>query len=98
MHGLLELQLLAIWAIFLVNEMETKFKQLEKFWDYLTCVELLFQVGVVDKSLKSNLLSFKRGRDNVAHYLTNQFKKNKTKLSIRTLNDQFKKGFYLIRN
>ena len=57
--------------------MDDKFKPLEKFWDYATSLELLFQCGVTDLSLRSNLCAFKTGRDTVAHLITNQFKKSK---------------------
>jgi len=90
LHGALESQLFALWAIFLHNNLQEKFVPLQKFWGFLDCIDLLEQVNVLDKNTISKLLAFNTGRNYIAHFMTNRFKLKKT--SEKALIDQFGKG------
>lgn len=92
LHGYLELQLYALWSIYLIHKLDDKFVPLEAFLDYTATAEVLHQVGVIDKKLRDELRAFKTGRNTVAHLITNKFKKQSKKISNKALSDQFKKG------
>lgn len=90
LHGAIEAQLLALWTSFLMLSLKEKFKPIQKFWDFKDSIELLKQVGILNDDLKSKLCAFKTGRDNVAHLITNKFRK--VPITDKALDDQFKKG------
>jgi len=95
LHGALEAQLFAIWGLFLMSTLGEKFTRLGKFLDLKDSIELLKQVNIINQTLESNLLAFKKGRDNVAHLLSNKFMKRT--IRDKTLDDQFKKGVYAFK-
>ncbi len=86
----LEEQLFTLWTIFLIKSLDQEFKPVRKFWPYLDSIELLQEAKIIDQSIFSELKSFKRGRDLVAHYYTNQFLKKK--IDSKKLDDHFNKG------
>ncbi|MCE9653054.1 MAG: hypothetical protein K8Q89_08390 [Nitrosarchaeum sp.] len=90
LHGALEAQMFALWAIFLSNSLQHKFTPLQKFWGFSDSIDLLKQVNLIDQHLNSKLCAFKKGRDDVAHFMTNKFKLKQ--ITEKSLVDQFQKG------
>lgn len=90
LHGAIEVMLFSIWALFLAKTLGKDLKPLNVFWDFSESIELLLQLNLINKTHKSSLLAFKKGRDTLGHLMTNQFRSKK--ISDKALDDQFSKG------
>lgn len=90
LHGAIEVIMFNIWVIFLVKTLDKKFESINEFSDFKTNLKILKQIGFIDHSLYSKLQAFKKGRDAVSHFMTNQFLKKKINSS--ALLNQFNDG------
>jgi len=86
----LEYQLHRIWIGYLVNSSERSRPPTESL-GLKTYAEILWQVGYVTASQRSNLTAFQKGRNTIAHYTAKHFQ-IKGHPPDKILEDQFKKG------
>ena len=81
-----------LWTIFLLSSTRTKFNPLnESSLELKTYTEILWQIGYISTSQRSDLRAFQKGRNTVAHYVSKHFH-IKGHPSEKSLKDQFKKG------
>ncbi len=88
---ILEFQMINLWAIFLLSSTRTKFNSLEELsLGFNTYTEILWHIGYISASERSDLKAFQTGRNNVVHFVGNHLKKGHP--SDKSIIDQFKKG------
>ena len=85
----IELQMHHLWGYFLLHSTR-KFKLHEESLGFKTYIEILWQIGYISSSQKSNLKAFQAGRNTIAHYASKHLQKGHPSYEI--LKDQFKKG------
>ena len=88
---ILELQTINLWTIFLPSSTRTKFNpHKESSLGLKTYTEILWQIGYISTSQRSDLRAFQTGRNTVAHYVSKHLHKGHP--SEKSLKDQFRKG------
>lgn len=88
---ILEFQMINLWTIFLLSSTRTKFnRHKELALGLKTYTEILWQIGYISESQRSDLKAFQTGRNNVVHYVGNHLQKGHP--SEKSLKDQFRKG------
>ena len=89
LEAVLEFQMHLLWQFFLSNS--TKELNLsDESLGFPTYTEILWQIGYISTSQRSDLKAFHIGRNTIVHYVSKHFQKGHP--SDKTLDDQFKKG------
>ncbi|MDH3313837.1 MAG: hypothetical protein OEM28_11945 [Nitrosopumilus sp.] len=86
----LEYQLHNFWIRYLINTSD-KSQLPRKSLGLITYAEIMWNIGFLTTSQKSDLLAFQKGRNVIVHYTSKHFQ-IKGHPSDETLGDQFKKG------
>jgi len=88
--SVLELQMNHLWQYFLLHSTR-KLEPLEELFELKTYTEILWQIGYISTSQRSDLKAFQKGRNTIVHYAPKHFQ-IKGHPADKSLEDQFKKG------
>ena len=86
----LEMQMYHLWDFFILHS-TGKPTLLAELLELKTYTEILWQVGYISSSQRSDLKAFQKGRNTIVHHASKHFQ-TKGHPSDKTLEDQFKKG------
>ena len=85
----LEMQMYHLWEYFILHSTR-KPTPLAELFELKTYTEILWHIGYISASERSDLKAFQTGRNNVVHFVGNHLKKGHP--SDKSIIDQFKKG------
>lgn len=88
LYSQLEFQLNMIWWEYLISHLLTKNEP--KVKEYADLVELLFELEIIDQKSRDLFLGFKKGRNNVVHYMLKL--ETRSKVNKKLLDSQFNQG------